>query len=117
MAVVAALQKSLSVLGGRTFVRRNACGFAAARLLAIALNIAVGVLLAGALGVATTAPASAQGFVFNSRPPHPEPPKVAHDGQMLVQAVEVDYDYNNNRVSRSATCSCSTTAPASKPTR
>jgi len=27
------------------------------------------------------------------------PPRVANDGQMLVQATEVDYDYNNSRVS------------------
>ncbi|MDB5618964.1 LPS-assembly protein LptD, partial [Tardiphaga sp.] len=32
-------------------------------------------------------------------PPRPKPPKAANDGQMLVQATEVDYDYNNSRVS------------------
>ena len=93
MAVVAALQ-SLSAFGGRTPVRRNGWRFAATGLLAIA----AAALLAGVLTVATTVPASAQGFVYNARPPHPVPPKVASDGQMLVQAVEVDYDYNNNRV-------------------
>ena len=55
--------------------------------------------LAGALELATAAPAAAQGFTYNPRPPRPTPPRVANDGQMLVQATEVDYDYNNNRVS------------------
>src|SRR6202162_751551 len=50
-------------------------------------------------GFAATTPAAAQGFTFNPRPPHPVPPRTANDGQMLVQAVEVDYDYNNSRVS------------------
>jgi LPS-assembly protein len=57
-------------------------------------------LLTGATcELATMRTASAQGFNYNARPPHPRPPKVAPDNQMLVQAVEVDYDYNNNRVS------------------
>jgi LPS-assembly protein len=49
--------------------------------------------------MAATAPAAAQGFVYNQPYPHPKPPPAFHDGQMLVQAVEVDYDYNNSRVS------------------
>ena len=56
-------------------------------------------MLAAALDVATTVPASAQGFTYNPRPPKPPPARPANDGQMLVQAVEVDYDYNNQRVS------------------
>jgi LPS-assembly protein len=56
-------------------------------------------VLAGALGLATAPPASAQGFTYNPRPPRPVTPRPANDGQMLVQAVEVDYDYNNSRVS------------------
>ena len=58
-----------------------------------------GLLVAGALGRRTSTPASAQGFTYNPRPPHSAPPRTANDGQMLVQAVEVDYDYNNSRVS------------------
>ena len=63
----------------------------------LALLGAVG--LAGAFALLTAAPASAQGFTYNPRAPHPKPPRSANDGQMLVQAVEVDYDYNNSRVS------------------
>jgi LPS-assembly protein len=49
--------------------------------------------------VAAVAPAAAQGFVYNPRPVRPPPQRAANDGQMLVQAVEVDYDYNNSRIS------------------
>ena len=45
------------------------------------------------------APASAQGFTFNQPHTRPKPAPVAQTGQMLVQAVEVDYDYNNSRIS------------------
>jgi LPS-assembly protein len=58
-----------------------------------------GLVTACALAVATTTPASAQSFTYNPRPPRVAPPRVANDGRMLVQAVEVDYDYNNSRVS------------------
>ena len=51
------------------------------------------------IGLGWTAPASAQSFTYNPRPPKPPPRPVNNDGQMLVQAVEVDYDYNNQRVS------------------
>jgi LPS-assembly protein len=56
-------------------------------------------MVAAMCGIATTTPAAAQGFTYN--PPHtrPKPPAAANTGQMLVQAVEVDYDYNNSRVS------------------
>ncbi|MGQ0683219.1 LPS-assembly protein LptD [Bradyrhizobium sp.] len=58
-----------------------------------------GFTLAGAIDVALVAPASAQSFTYNPRPPKPPRPPAPNDGQMLVQAVEVDYDYNNQRVS------------------
>ena len=59
----------------------------------------VGLLLTGVLGVGLTTPAAAQSFTYNPVPHRPRPPRIANDGQMLVQAVEVDYDYNNSRVS------------------
>jgi LPS-assembly protein len=97
VAVVAARQRRSPAFGRRTPVRRHR-----ARLTAVSgpvLALVFGFLLAGALGVATTTPASAQSFTYNPRPPRPVPPRAANDGQMLVQAVEVDYDYNNSRVS------------------
>ena len=57
------------------------------------------VLLAGAFGLATSPAAFAQSFSYNPRPPRPVTQRPANDGQMLVQANEVDYDYNNSRVS------------------
>jgi LPS-assembly protein len=63
------------------------------------LALIFGLAVTGALGLASPTPVSAQGFTYNPRPPHPAPPRAASDGQMLVQAVEVDYDYNNSRVS------------------
>jgi LPS-assembly protein len=78
-------------------VRRRGGRLAAAIRPALALIL--GLILAGAFGVALTTPAAAQGFTYNPRPPRPLPPRTANDGQMLVQAVEVDYDYNNSRVS------------------
>src|SRR3954469_12077530 len=81
--------------GRRTPVRRlRAC---LTLVKAAALALVFGSLLAGTLGLTT--PASAQGFTYNPRPPRPVTPRPANDGQMLVQAVEVDYDYNNSRVS------------------
>ncbi|WP_291867086.1 LPS-assembly protein LptD [Bradyrhizobium sp.] len=97
MAVVAARQGRSSALLRRTLVRRVWKRLAAAGR--PVLTLAVALILAAALGMATTPPASAQGFTYNPRPPRPAPPRQANDGQMLVQAVEVDYDYNNQRVS------------------
>jgi LPS-assembly protein len=78
-------------------VRRGGAALTAAIGPVVAL--VVGFALAGLLSVAAISPASAQGFTYNPRPPHPVAPRPANDGQMLVQAVEVDYDYNNSRVS------------------
>ncbi len=97
MAVVAARQGRLSAFRRCASVRRQRTLLAAIRGPIVALI--VGLIGAGALGVAVSTPASAQGFTYNPIPPRPKPPRTASDGQMLVQAVEVDYDYNNSRVS------------------
>ena len=97
MAAVAALQRRSPPPGRRTPVCRHRIRLAAVRGTVLALL--VGLLLTGVLGVALTTPASAQSFTYNPVPHRPKPPRVANDGQMLVQAIEVDYDYNNSRVS------------------
>ena len=97
MAVVAARQIRSPAFRRRTDVRRYGIRLAAVATPVLALVL--GFIVAGALGIAATTPASAQGFTYNPIPPRPKPPKAANDGQMLVQAVEVDYDYNNSRVS------------------
>ena len=97
MAVVAARHKSSPAFGRRTPVRRDRGCLAAVSGPVLALVL--GIILAAAPGIALTTPASAQGFTFNPIPPRPKAPRPANDGQMLVQAIEVDYDYNNSRVS------------------
>ena len=97
MAVVAALQLRSPAFGRRTLVRRNRTRLAAVSVPMIALL--AGLVFAGTIGLALTAPASAQSFTYNPRPPKPPPRPAKNDGQMLVQAIEVDYDYNNQRVS------------------
>ncbi|THD64947.1 MAG: LPS-assembly protein LptD [Bradyrhizobium sp.] len=81
----------------RTPVRRPRTRLAAAR--GPVLAMVFGFILAGAFGVVTTTPASSQTYTFNPMPPKPKPAPAVKDGQMLVQATEVDYDYNNSRVS------------------
>lgn len=97
MAVVAARQWSSPVFRQRMTVRRHRGRLAAASRAVLALVF--GLVLAAVFDVATTVPASAQAFTYNPRPPRPKPPPAPNNGQMLVQAVEVDYDYNNQRVS------------------
>src|SRR5436305_4132739 len=97
VAVVATRQFRSPAFRRRSAVRRHR-GRLAARV-APALVLISGFILAQAIGLALTAPAAAQGFTYNPRPPRPKPPPAPNNGQMLVQAVEVDYDYNNQRVS------------------
>jgi LPS-assembly protein len=66
------------------------------RSLAIPLLLA-GLAFAALLDIAAMTPAAAQSF--NPIHTRPKPPPSVNNGQMLVQAVEVDYDYNNQRVS------------------
>ena len=97
MAVVAARQLRSPTFRQRTPVRRHGSRLAAVSISAFALLATF--VLAGAFGLAWTAPAAAQSFTYNPRPPKPPPKPVNNNGQMVVQAVEVDYDYNNQRVS------------------
>ena len=97
MAAVAARQRMLPAFRRRTAVRRYRGGLAVAGRAVLALMF--GFVVAGALDIAATTAASAQGFTYNTRPQRPPAPRPPNDGQMLVQAVEVDYDYNNSRVS------------------
>ncbi|MGH6711719.1 MAG: LPS-assembly protein LptD [Bradyrhizobium sp.] len=97
MAVVAARQLRSPALWRRSPLRRHRSRLATVSAPIIALL--AGFALAGAIDLAWINPASAQSFTYNPRPPRPKPPPSANNGQMLVQAVEVDYDYNNQRVS------------------
>ena len=83
MAVVAARQGSSPAFGRRTAVRRYRACLAAAT--GPVLGLVFGFIVAEALAIAATTPASAQGFTYNPRPPRPIPPRTANDGQMLVQ--------------------------------
>ncbi len=86
----------VSGLALRTLVRANGVRLSARKVL---LALAAVASLAGMIDLTAVTPAAAQSFTYNPRPPRPTPPKAANDGQMLVQATEVDYDYNNSRVS------------------
>jgi LPS-assembly protein len=97
VAVFAALQRRSPAFGRRAPVRRDGGRLPAVSTTVLALVF--GLVIAGAIDIALTAPASAQSFTYNPGPTRPKPVRTANDGQMLVQAVEVDYDYNNSRVS------------------
>ncbi len=71
------------------------------RSLVMSVILALG-LGAGFGAVAPTPAAAQQVYRYNPQPPRPPSQRVgkqANDGQMLVQATEVNYDYNNSRVS------------------
>jgi LPS-assembly protein len=96
VAIVAARQARSSALRRSTHARRDRCRLAASAPL---LALVFGVVFAAALGIVVATPASAQSFTYNPQPPRPpKPARPPNDGQMLVQANEVDYDYNNSRV-------------------
>ena len=90
MAVVAALHGRSLALRQEAVVRRHRARAAA---------VVLGLLLSGTFELAISPGALAQSFTYNPRPPKPVTQRPANDGQMLVQANEVDYDYNNSRVS------------------
>jgi LPS-assembly protein len=97
VALVAARQKSSPALRRCTGVRRQG-SHSPVRVTAILWAI-LGLVTFAAFDFALITPASAQSFTYN--PPHrrDKPPPAANNGQMLVQAVEVDFDYNAKRVS------------------
>src|SRR5687768_6185030 len=97
VAVVAARQLRSPAFRRCSPLRRYRSRLATVGVPMIALL--AGLALAGAMALAWTSPASAQGFTYNPRPPKAPPRPANNNGQMLVQAVEVDYDYNNQRVS------------------
>ncbi|WP_406677083.1 LPS-assembly protein LptD [Rhodopseudomonas infernalis] len=66
-------------------------------LASCAIPLAV-LALAGAVELSSMSAAEAQSYTYNPRPPRARPPQSANNGQMLVQATEVNYDYNNKRV-------------------
>jgi LPS-assembly protein len=101
VAVIAALQKRSPAFRRCTPVRRHrgCLAIASGSIPVFVLAVALGLVVADAFGFALTTPAAAQSFTFNPIPARPKTPRAASDGQMLVQAVEVDYDYNNSRVS------------------
>jgi LPS-assembly protein len=97
VAIVAARELRSPAFRRRSDVRRYRTRLAvASRGLS---TLILGFILSGALGLAVTTPAAAQSFTYNPLPPRPKPPPAPNNGQMLVQATEVDYDYNNQRVS------------------
>jgi LPS-assembly protein len=94
--VTAVRRGPVSALARRIVVRANAVRLPARQIL---LAFAAAAAIAGVVDLAAVTPVAAQSFTYNPLPPRPKPPKAANDGQMLVQATEVDYDYNNSRVS------------------
>jgi LPS-assembly protein len=100
VAIVAAL-RNLAVFLGRSAACREGVRVTARRK-AISKSTsaaAIALLLSAGLALVAAPAAFAQSFSYNPRPPKPVTQRPANDGQMLVQATEVDYDYNNSRVS------------------
>ena len=97
MATVAARQLRSPASGRRSVLRRRRSRMAAFGVSISALLAAF--VVVSALDVVASTPAAAQSFTYNPRPPKPVRPPAKNDGQMLVQATEVDYDYNNSRIS------------------
>jgi LPS-assembly protein len=97
VADIATLQGRSTAIRRRAAVRRNGGGLPSGWRAIVVIGF--GLLACGVLALAATPTAFAQSFTYNPRPPRPVTPRPANDGQMLVQANEVDYDYNNSRVS------------------
>jgi len=97
VAAIAAPRRRLRACKRRASPRRRRIGMPA--ILTFLAPAALGLLAIASLGIVTITPAAAQSFTFNPRPTKPKPPPAQNNGQMLVQATELDYDYNNSRVS------------------
>ncbi len=102
MAVVAALQELTPGFRRRMSLRRRCLGVSAILALLVAAGSGIGPAQAQAITSSNTIGGQGIGtYRYNTRPP--APPKQARpadkNGQMLVQATEVNYDYNNQRVS------------------
>lgn len=95
MALTAALHGRTRVFTRRMCLRRESLRLPALVSIFITLILAFGF----SATVATNANAQAA-FTYNQRPPLPKraTPPPGSEGQMLVQATEVNYDYNNSRV-------------------
>ncbi|MGX7742910.1 LPS-assembly protein LptD [Rhodopseudomonas parapalustris] len=89
----------MAALRGKLLTKRRRTKLRRERVVTAVLLTPFAVLaLAGGMQAVAIDSASAQGYSYNPRPPRPKPPPAANNGQMLVQATEVNYDYNNKRV-------------------
>jgi len=93
VALIAALHGKLPTLLRRIMLRRDR------GVVAVWLAPLLAVTLAGAIDLTVATPAAAQSFNYNQPPVRPKTARPADNGQMFVQATEVNYDYNNSRVS------------------
>ena len=94
MAITAALQGRTRMFTRRERLRRGCLCLSA--ILAL-------IFTAPTVGFFASEANAQVALTYNKRPPaaaKPKPPaKAGKDGQMLVQATEMNYDYNNNRIS------------------
>jgi LPS-assembly protein len=78
---------------------RRQVGATVPHLLRLLRLLAVATALLSALLLIDPGSATAQTLSFPPRPPQPEPRQGPANGQMLVQANQIQYDYTNERVS------------------
>ena len=89
MAFTAALQGRTPTFRRRKRLRRQS----------LLMSAILGLGLAGGFTLASVPASAQQAYRYNTLPPKPQRPAAkANDGQMLVQATEVNYDYNNSKV-------------------
>jgi len=89
VAFTAALQGRTPTFRRRKRLRRQS----------LLMSAILGLGLAGGFTLASVPASAQQAYRYNTLPPKPQRPAAkANDGQMLVQATEVNYDYNNSKV-------------------